>query len=169
MNISEFVKSDAIQISSTIDGWFIYCFLSEITIGNVQMKCPNSVIGIPENSVIKIANKTIGSEMLKVSNPTGYSSSLNHLANLDMFRNMPSFYSEFDKKIKSDITEIEKDNKEVEKAFSEESFWEQAKDYGFYIMIGIICIGIVMVIFLFKKSKKNIFVRQEEINLREID
>jgi hypothetical protein len=26
-----------------------------------------------------------------------------------------------------------------------------------------------MVIFLFKKSKKNIFVRQEEINLREID
>jgi hypothetical protein len=59
-----------------------------------------------------------------------------------------------DKKIKSDITEIEKDNKEVETAFSEESFWEQAKDYGFYTMIGVICIGIVMVIFLFKKSKK---------------
>jgi hypothetical protein len=53
MNISEFVKSDAIQVSSTIDGWFIYCFLSEITIGNIQMKCSNSVIGIPENSVIK--------------------------------------------------------------------------------------------------------------------
>jgi hypothetical protein len=60
---------------------------------------------------------------------------------------MPSFYSEFDKKIKSDITEIEKHNKEVETAFSEESFWEQAKDYGFYTMIGVI--GIVMVILLF--------------------
>jgi hypothetical protein len=57
-------------------------------------------------------------------------------------------------KIKSDITELEKDNKEVEKSFSEKPFWEQAKDYGFYTMIGIICIGIVMVIFLFKKSKK---------------
>ncbi len=100
------------------------------------MKCPNSVIGISENSVMKISNKTIGSEMLKVSNPTGYSSSLNHLANLDMFRNLPSFYSEFDKKIKSDITEIEKDNKEVEKAFSEETFGNKTMIRDFIQWLG---------------------------------
>jgi F0F1-type ATP synthase membrane subunit b/b' len=48
-----------------------------------------------------------------------FSISLLSFSILDMLRNMPSFYSEFDKKIKSDITEIEKDNKEMEKAFSE--------------------------------------------------
>jgi hypothetical protein len=48
-----------------------------------------------------------------------------------MFRNMPSFYSEFDKKIKSDITEIEKGTKEVEKAFSEESFGKKPRIMDF--------------------------------------
>lgn len=57
-----FFLKDFVQIKSTIDGFYVYCYLNNITIKDSTMACPNRVFMISDKNVVKINTLTIGTQ-----------------------------------------------------------------------------------------------------------
>ena len=58
---------------------------------------------IPDTEIIKIDEKLIGGEFINVGAVQDYSSTLNHVASLNMFSNLQQFHGQFDEKMDHDV------------------------------------------------------------------
>jgi hypothetical protein len=101
---------------------------------------------------------------VKVGAIKEFSSSLNHLANLDMFRNLPKFYGEFDKQLNKDMNDLDNDVARFEETFAKESGSENFAS-GYTLLIAFIAGmvlfgGVAYIITLYRKRHR--FVRTSQ-------
>ena len=72
---------------------------------------------MPDSNTIEINEQRIGSQFVNVGTITEFSSSLNYIANLDFFKNLPEFYNEFTK-VDEYLKTLSEDKSKIDKEFS---------------------------------------------------
>ena len=106
-----------IQIKTTTDGNFIYCYPSTIIVDNSQIRCENNVLKISLHSKIEIDERELWTDVVKISLVKGYNSVLNHVANRKFFKTSNEFYKEIEEDLKVDEKDLKimaKDKAEVD-------------------------------------------------------
>ena len=93
-----------------------------------------------------------------------FSSSLNYIANLDFFSNLPEFYNEFCK-VDDDLKDLSEDKSQIEKDWSTNFGWRDVKEGSFWILIVVVLLIIIFVIVIKLRKRRNaIYVRPKNNN-----
>ena len=117
---------------------------------------------IPDTEIIKIDEKLIGGEFINVGAVQDYSSTLNHVASLYMFSDLPKFYGQFGEKMDQDVEKFAEDKTKAKEAFSNDNFWQDSNSYSIWVFALIIVVLIVLLIYFIRKS--NIIKRRKNNN-----
>jgi hypothetical protein len=82
-----------------------------------------------------------------------------------MFRNLPKFWGEFDKKLTYDIDKVAEDEKRIEASFSTTFDWRNVRDFSFYGLLALLG-TIIVVVSIIKYRNRASFRRNNSYEMR---